>query len=598
MSTITRHALAPVLGIDETTLRFRLRRERLPDKQWLQYRVIAENVDTNAVEIVQEMSFPGISVVTASARKYPAGSLAAALIGRTVAGTDGPVGASGLEEQYDALLRARSGMAVSDQGDGITIPGSQHVYRPAQPGSGMQLAIDEGIQYEAEQSVLAQVAAQQARAGTAVVLDLKTGDVLAMASVVGGQHPHVATATDAELPLTYSYSPGSVMKIVTVSKAFEMGLQPTDHYQVPDRIMNGTFPLSDDEVHPVESWTPWDILTQSSNVGTAEIAQHWLTPGTLDAALRSFGFGRKTGIGFKGEATGVLLPPSQYGDSGLMSNAIGYSSLVTPMQMLDAYATIARGGVPITPRLVRATVSPDGARHDVAAHTGARVVSSTTAVRMQQIFENVVRVGTGYCAAVPGYEVAGKTGTVRKLGVQGKYDPSGHFATFAGFAPATAPRLAAIVVLDDASSVYGGSAAAPVWSQIMGTALLRMQIPAPAPMPGLPPQYQQSHYGHGTSCSIPSLQQTQQTLAARAYAAAHPTTTTSSTTPTTVAPKKAAKKAAKSGPAHHGPTPTKPAARAGHDDDECRQARGTVRHSTPAGLRLAPRGAGLTRTTC
>ncbi len=552
------HALAPVLGIDEATLRYRMRRERLKNGQWLQYRVIAPNIDDNAVEILKEMSFPGISVVTEPSRFDPAGELAASLLGRTVPGNDGPVGVSGLEQQYDKVLRGTAGMetaqVASPYGD-VPIPGSQH-QRQAHPGSDLELTLDEGIQYQAEQSVLAQVAAQNARAGMAVVLDLKTGDVLAMVSVRGGAHPHVADATDAELPLTYSYSPGSVMKIVTVSKAFDSGMLPTDRFTVPDRIMNGTFPLQDDEVHPTESWTPWDILTQSSNVGTAEIAQHWLSPTTLDSAMRSFGFGRRTGIDFAGEATGVLLPPSQYGDSGLMSNAIGYSSLVTPMQMLDAYATIARGGMSIRPRLVRAIVSPNGVHHNEPIHVGARVVSSTTATTMQQIFENVVRAGTGYCAAVPGYDVAGKTGTVKKLGSQGAADPGGHFATFAGFAPATAPRLAAIVVLDDPSSVYGGSAAAPVWSQIMGNALLRMQVPAGAATPGLPPQYDQAHYGHATSCSIPSFTDTMANRAREAYAAAHPTTTTSSTstTSTTTAAKHANPK---QGP---GSTTTTPAA--------------------------------------
>ena len=236
----------------------------------------------------------------------------------------------------------------------------------------------------------------------AAVLDLKTGDVLAMASVEGGANPHVGSATDAELPLTYTYSPGSVMKIVTVSKSFDSGcLQPTDHFTVPYSIPNGSsFTITDDESHPTESWDPWDILTQSSNVGTAEIAEHCLTPQTLDAGFRSFGFGRKTGIDFNGEASGQLLPPSKYADSGLRSLAIGYSTLVTPMQMLDAYATIARGGVPIQPRLVRAIVSPNGVRHAEPVHTEPRVVSSTTATTMQQIFENVVRAGTGPCAAV------------------------------------------------------------------------------------------------------------------------------------------------------------------------------------------------------
>ncbi|HEY3832769.1 MAG TPA: penicillin-binding protein 2 [Acidimicrobiia bacterium] len=556
------HAMSPVLGIDENTLRTRLKRQRLAKNTWLEYRVIAQDIDVNEANTLKEMAFPGISVVTEPARTYPAGSLASALIGRTVPGNQGPVGASGLEEQYNDILHGTSGMEVSDQADGVTIPRSQHVLSQAHPGSGLELTIDEGLQYSTEQSLLGEVASQNAKAGMAAVLDLKTGDVLAMASVEGGAKPHVGSATDAELPLTYTYSPGSVMKIVTVSKSFDSGcLQPTDHYTVPYEIPNGSsFTIKDDESHGTESWTPWDILTQSSNVGTAEIAEHCLTPQTLDAGFRSFGFGRKTGIDFNGEATGLLLPPSQYADSGLRSLAIGYSTLVTPMQMLDAYATIARGGVPIQPRLLRAVVSPNGVRHNEPVHTEPRVVSSTTATTMQQIFENVVRAGTGPCAAVPGYEVAGKTGTVLKLGLQGVKDPGGHFATFAGFAPANNPRLAAIVVLDDATAVYGGSAAAPAWSQIMGAALLRTQVPAVKPNDGLPQQSDQAKVwarADGLTCSFPTFAQAMHNRAVAAYAAAHPTTTTSSTTtPTTTAPKKTTKK----GGAAHGTTTSAPPA--------------------------------------
>ena len=154
------NALSPVLGIDENTLRTRMKRQRLSKNTWLEYRVIAQNIDINAANAISEMAFPGISVVTEPARTYPAGSLAAALVGRTVPGAEGPVGASGLEQQYNDLLHGTSGMEVSDQADGVTIPRSQHVLSQAHPGSGLELTIDEGLQYSAEQSLLAEVASQ------------------------------------------------------------------------------------------------------------------------------------------------------------------------------------------------------------------------------------------------------------------------------------------------------------------------------------------------------------------------------------------------------------------------------------------------------
>jgi cell division protein FtsI (penicillin-binding protein 3) len=194
----------------------------------------------------------------------------------------------------------------------------------------------------------------------------------------------------------------------------------------------------------------------------------------LAEALRSFGLGSRTAVDFPGQASGLLLDPAKYYDTGLASTAIGYGVAVTGMQMLDAYATIANGGVTRPPRLLDAVIDSAGKRHPALEQRGRRVVSPKTALEMTNMLTGVVSDGTGACAAIPGYIVAGKTGTSRKA-INGGYS-SGTMASFIGFAPAQSPRLAAIVVLDEPSSQFGGAAAAPVFSSVMQFALSRSDV--------------------------------------------------------------------------------------------------------------------------
>jgi cell division protein FtsI (penicillin-binding protein 3) len=219
-----------------------------------------------------------------------------------------------------------------------------------------------------------------------------------------------------------------------------------------------------------------DIVRESSNVGTIKIASA-LGNERFDAALRSFGFGSPTGLGFPGEAAGILLPLDQYNATSLASMPIGSGIAVTAMQMLDVYMTIANDGVARAPRLVGATIDADGTRHEEPLGATQRVISTQTAQSMRTMLEAVVSGGTGTKAQIAGYRTAGKTGTARKP----PYDkpPYKYVASFAGFAPADAPRLAAIVVLDEPSNSYsGGQVAAPVFARIMQYALAVEHVPA------------------------------------------------------------------------------------------------------------------------
>ena len=258
--------------------------------------------------------------------------------------------------------------------------------------------------------------------------------------------------------------------------------------------------FEDDEKHGVMQMTPGQILTQSSNVGAIQIAAR-LGKVQLDRALRRFGLGSLTDADFPGQSPGLLLPVSQYGDTGMGSVPIGYGLAVTPLQMLDVYTTLANGGVSVPPRLLDATIGADGKRHDIPQAERRRVVSAQTASLVTQMLEGVVRQGTGACAAVTGFDVAGKTGTSRKPDANG-YSSSEHMASFVGYAPAEAPRISAIVVLDNPDDVYGGRAAAPVFSEIMQAALRSERVVPPPPSTN-PPQWDvaaQAAAAQRTSC--------------------------------------------------------------------------------------------------
>jgi cell division protein FtsI (penicillin-binding protein 3) len=315
-----------------------------------------------------------------------------------------------------------------------------------------------------------------------VIADVRTGDVLAMVTVDGetvAAPAHPAPAASPNRPLTDVFEPGSTNKVVTIAAALEAGIvSPGTVLQVPGRIEVDGQEFEDVSAHPT-SMTVADIVRESSNVGTILIARK-LGEERFDAALRAFGFGSTTGLAFPGEAEGLLLPLDQYNATSLASMPVGNGIAVTAMQMLDVYTTIANDGVARAPRLITATVDAEGNRQEAPLGATRRVLSEGTARSMRQMLETVVADGTGTKAQIPGYHVAGKTGTARKPPYE--KPPYKYVASFAGFAPAESPRLAAIVVLDEPKSNYsGGQVAAPVFARIMQYALAVERVPASGP---------------------------------------------------------------------------------------------------------------------
>jgi cell division protein FtsI (penicillin-binding protein 3) len=461
--------LAPIVHVDQAELA-----ARLSDRKSA-FAYVARKIDDETAKQVRALDLVGISFQDESRRFYPNGSIAAPVVG--FVGTDNN-GLAGMEYHYDKLLTGTSGtVQVERDPQGNDIPGGERQVSAAKRGQDLVLTIDSSLQWNTEQSLLQGVTAMNARGGTAIVVDVQSGDVLAMATVDGATDTtpaQPAPATENNRPISDVYEPGSTNKVITMSGAIEDGVvtPATVLTDVGQTIEVGGKPFDDAEEHP-STMSVADILTQSSNVGTIRIARE-LGMKRLADYLRAFGFGAPTGLGLPGESSGVTFDPAKYTDTSMGSIPIGYGIAVTAMQMLDVYTTIANHGLARPPRLIAATIGTDGTRHDEPLPAPHQVVSPATAEAVNGMLQNVVNEGTGVKAQIPGYPVAGKTGTARKA----PYDTGEYNASFAGFAPAGDPRLAAIVVVDSPQgSIFGADAAAPVFQQIMRFALTYERVP-------------------------------------------------------------------------------------------------------------------------
>jgi cell division protein FtsI (penicillin-binding protein 3) len=476
--TMYANKLARVVDVDWSDLRSRL---ALKDTAFV---YVARKVDDKTAAKVARLDLPGVGTVPESKRFYPGGGLAGPVMG--FVGLDNN-GLGGLERRYESTLRGKPGKVVAEEDpNGREIPATQRIDDPARRGGDLVLTLDQSLQYEVEKQLTAQVESAKARGGIAIIANVQTGDVLAMASVDGGnaQHPaELAPASESNRPLTAVYEPGSTAKVVTVGAALESGVvEPTTSFWVPWKLQIADRLFKDAEEHPDASWTVNDIVRESSNIGVIKIAEK-LGPEKLDQFQRAFGFGSKTSIDFPAESAGIMKNVEDYVPADMGSIPIGYTTAVTPMQMLDVFTTVANGGTAVPPRLVAATIDADGVRHDIQGPRGRRVVSEQTAAELNEMLRGVVTGGTGTQAQISGYTVAGKTGTSRKPG--NDEERPQYMASFAGFAPAEAPRLAAIVVIDQPGTndeeYFGGKVAAPLFSRIMQYAL-RLEHVSPTTM--------------------------------------------------------------------------------------------------------------------
>jgi cell division protein FtsI (penicillin-binding protein 3) len=470
--------LSPLIGVPVATLVAKL-------SERSGYVPVATQVPASAGEKLAADDLAGITLLDTSERIDPDGSLAGPLLGQVHASGNG---ASGLEYQYNQVLSGKAGtQTLLESPAGVDLPQGAALTRSAgESGTGIELTIDQPLQYMTESALGAQIAATGAQSGMAIVMDTRTGDILSMANLVKGNDGlglvsgtfSPVSEAPSDLALTQAYEPGSVFKLVTFSAALQDGIiNPNTSFSVPDQIELDGSTFHDADPHPTEELTATQILAQSSNIGTGEIAND-LGEERLLAQVKDLGFGQTTGLDFPGENPGVLADAAAWEPTNLVSMPIGQVDAVTAIQMLDAYNAVANGGVLVQPRLVQATVGADGKARATRPSAIRRVFSAAVDAELTAMLEAVVDSGTGVGAAIPGYTVMGKTGTAQ-IPVPGEdaYIPGAFMASFVGSAPATNPVLTTIVVLNHPTPIYGGTVAAPVFSQIMSYALHRYGIP-------------------------------------------------------------------------------------------------------------------------
>jgi cell division protein FtsI (penicillin-binding protein 3) len=438
---------------------------------------VARLVDQQVANEVAALGLPGINLIPTTERIDPAAPLASSLIGSVAASGDGD---SGLEYQYNSLLSGASGTLSDEESpSGIVLPDAPTTGNTGHDGDGVELTLDEPLQYVAESALSSALVSTHALSGTVIVMNVHTGDVLAMANLVSNPANSEVSEAQQNLALTSVYEPGSVFKLVTFTAALQAGdISPTSVVTVPPEMTIDGSVFHDAETHPTEKLTATQILAQSSNLGTIEIAEKLGEQAVFDQMQR-LGIGRVTGLGFPGESPGIVEPLAHWGPTDLASTVIGQNTAVTPMQVLDMMNTVATEGTYVPPRLVQAIVSPDGKLEDIPKQKTHRELSVPVTSQLTGMLEEVVSDGTAPGAAVPGYTVAGKTGTAQIPNQNAPgYQPGAYMATFTGFAPAQNPALSAIVVLKRPTPIFGGVVAGPVFSQVMSYALERFGIPS------------------------------------------------------------------------------------------------------------------------
>jgi cell division protein FtsI (penicillin-binding protein 3) len=460
--------LAPLLGVDADTL---VRKLADRDRGFV---YLARSLPASKGTAVQKLDLAGIQTTAAHRRVYPRQYLASQLLGSV--GTDG-TGLSGIEYADDKALQGADGerRLVKDAlGESLSV----HDTKPAKAGSRLELTIDAAIQDKVER-VLADVGATYRPHGaTAIVMNPSTGEVLAMANWprinanAPGAAPSYATQDRA---VGYTYEPGSTFKAVTVAGALQDGtITPSTPFDLPPQIQVADRTIGESHPRGPETLTTAQILAQSSNVGAIKIGLE-MGKQRFDYWVRKFGFGKPTGVDLPGEERGLVLPVDKYSGSSMGNLPIGQGLAVTPMQMAAAYSAIANGGVLRSPRVVRRV---DGKL--LPQPKGKRIISRKTAQQLREMLEGAFAPGgTASEVSIPGYKLAGKTGTANKIDpATGEYSKFHYIASFMGFAPALHPKLLIGVMVDEPQgAIYGGVVAAPAFGKIASFALPYMRIP-------------------------------------------------------------------------------------------------------------------------
>ncbi len=441
------------------------------------YVLIAQNVNYNLEQKVTKIGLGNIYFIPTEVYNNPSGTLFQPLLGSI---NNSGNGDAGLQYLYNSTLVGHNGKATDAQlGPSLILPGSSKEISAPRDGGSLILSLDEPLQLKVTEALSKEMLLSHAKSAVAIFSDVKTGAILAMVDLVRTKDNKIEPAP-SNLALTAVYEPGSVMKIATFSFALKDHIiTPDTTLSVPYEIQIGGYTFQDAEYHPTQIMPAKEILAQSSNVGTIKIAS-MLGPNRFYQALKALGFGEYTGLNWPGESPGIIGSPSTWYGSDLGSLPIGLGEAVTPMQLLDAYNAVADGGVFRAPHIIDGIARGKHISY-LPLQKGRRVLSTTTASTLTKMFEGVIQNGTGIAGCVPGYTVAGKTGTSQtpsktSLGyIQGDWN-----ATFIGFAPAQDPAISGMVLLHHPNPIYGGAVSAPVFSEVMRYALQHYGIKKPA----------------------------------------------------------------------------------------------------------------------
>ncbi len=472
--------LAGLLQMTKSRILWLLQHPSSPDYVKLKDSVVASTADA-----ISKLALAGVGLTPTYQRSYPAGDLAAPLLGfiHTDQGSGVMTGVAGLELAYNSVLAGRGGTVVYEKGtNGLPIPGTESTVKTAVPAGNLRLTIQSDIQWKAEQACAAQVARTRAKNCTVVVMQPGTGRILALA-----QYPTFNPVAPASLPATSDiavanvFAPGSTAKVITAAAAFQYaGLTAASSYVVPDAMTWHGAWYHDAEPHKTQRYTIAGIIAHSLNDGMIQVADH-VTPAQQYRMFRALGIGSDAGLNLPGASSGLLAPPSQW--TGGASNtryqiSFGQSVDVTALQMASVYATIANGGVRVAPSVVAGHTTSSGRYVPASRPAARRVISRQTASQLMRILEQVPvvynRAGKPW-GHIPGYTVAAKTGTAQEVTRQGNY----YGSSFIGIAPAESSGLVVAVNLQDPRKgpYFGIDVAGPVFNAVMKFALASTKIP-------------------------------------------------------------------------------------------------------------------------
>lgn len=473
----TAHALAGMLALDaarEADLAAKL------GQKDAKFTYVARELSKESAKAVLSLNLTGIYSYVEPARVVESG-VAEAVIGKT--DPDG-VGTSGLELQYDDILTGVDGTQIRQvDSKGQSIAASDGKTVQPVPGDDIVLTIDKTIQYQMDAAVVARVAKLGAKGGTAIAMDSRTGDILAMTNVKRADDGSVSVAK-GNYAAVEAYEPGSVAKVFSVSAAINEGaVTPDSVLTVPGVVRIDNFPIKDAWPHGPIDMNVRTILAESSNIGTMLVAGK-MEFTKLHDYLSAFGFGQHSGLEYPGESRGILRSVKKTYGTARSTVSYGYGFAATPLQLVSAVNVVANNGTYVSPRLLDATIDKSGKRHAAEASKTRTVITPAAAATMTDLMRDVVCYGTGERAKVRGMEIAGKTGTGYKVQANGTYatDAGGrrYFASFVGYFPAAAPRVTMLVSIDEPSSSsidrFGGTAAAPVFAQLVPTVMQELGI--------------------------------------------------------------------------------------------------------------------------